>query len=75
MGIMMALEGEPPGEPDQRAARAHNRFSRLAGEGGRNGRMRATGPIWLFENHTRRHTWLAKPGFNRVREKVAGTAG
>ena len=45
MGIMATLEGEPPGEPDQRAARAHNRFSRLAGEGGRYGRMRATGPV------------------------------
>ena len=41
----MALEGEPPGEPDQRGARAYNRFSRLAGEGGRNGRMRATGRV------------------------------
>ena len=45
MGIMATLEGEPPGEPDKYTANAMNRFSRLAGEGGRYGRMRATGPV------------------------------
>ena len=35
IGMSATLEGEPPGEPDQRAASALNRFSRPAGEGGR----------------------------------------
>ena len=49
------LEGEPPvdlgtkspglrGEPDKYTAIANNRFSRSAGEGGRHGRLRGTGP-------------------------------
>ena len=32
-------------EPDKYAACASNRFSRVAGEGGRHGRMRGTGPL------------------------------
>ncbi len=35
MGMCVTLEGEPPGEPDHREARALNPFSRAAGEGGR----------------------------------------
>ena len=35
MGMRATLEGEPPGEPDKYAASALNRFSRVAGEGGR----------------------------------------
>ena len=45
MGKINTLEGEPTGEPDQREARAQKGFSRTAGEGGRHGRMRETGPV------------------------------
>ena len=35
IGMSATLEGEPPGEPDQRVASALNPFSRDAGEGSR----------------------------------------
>ncbi len=62
MGIMATLEGEPPGEPDKYTANAMNRFSRLAGEGGRYGRMRATGPVLICTDHACKHRHNGYPG-------------